>query len=105
MNNNTSSKDTNIVQRVKQMEAQLTHLSNSLAGSVESTELHQYKTDLLHRLRNIRDVMKVEHTESERTRNQLDQVTLERDTLLKQVSKLSYRIHHLQQNVTIQDSN
>lgn len=49
--------------------------------------------------------MKVEHTESERTRNQLDQVTLERDTLLKQVSKLSYRIHHMQQNVTIQDSN
>lgn len=46
--------------------------------------------------------MECERAQAESTRNQCEQITLERDTLQKQVQKLSYRIHHLQQHVTVQ---
>ncbi|CAI5720766.1 unnamed protein product [Peronospora destructor] len=91
----------NVQNRMDVIEARLADEMKQVDGPVGSTDLREYQTQLLLKLRAIRDSMQKEGSSLEQLRKERDDARIERDALKNQVDRLSYRVHHLKQHVPV----
>ncbi|KAI9998130.1 hypothetical protein PInf_002464 [Phytophthora infestans] len=92
---------TKVLNRMDAVEKRLTAETKKVDGPVGGADLREYQTQLLLKLRDIRDTMLKEGSSLEQLRKERDEARSERDTLKKQVDKLNYRVHHLKQHVPV----
>ncbi|CAH0487792.1 hypothetical protein KXD40_000806 [Peronospora effusa] len=91
----------NVLNRMDVIETRLADEIKQVDGPVGGANLREYQTQLLLKLRAIRDSMQKEGSSLEQLRKERDDARIERDALKKQVDKLNYRVHHLKQHVPV----
>ncbi|EGZ24859.1 hypothetical protein PHYSODRAFT_359351, partial [Phytophthora sojae] len=91
----------NVLGRMDAVEKRLAAEAKQVDGPVGGADLREYQTQLLLKLRAIRDTMQKEGSSLEQLRKERDEARSERDALKKQVDKLNYRVHHLKQHVPV----
>ncbi|KAF1781516.1 hypothetical protein GQ600_1334 [Phytophthora cactorum] len=91
----------NVLNRMDAAEKRLAAEAKQVDGPVGGADLREYQTQLLLKLRAIRDTMLKEGSSLEQLRKERDVARSERDALKKQVDKLNYRVHHLKQHVPV----
>ncbi|KAG7391592.1 hypothetical protein PHYPSEUDO_004094 [Phytophthora pseudosyringae] len=89
----------NVMDRMSVVEKRVAAEAKQVDGPVGGADLREYQTQLLLKLRAIRDTMQKEGSSLEQLRKERDEARSERDTLKKQVDKLNYRVLHLKQHV------
>ncbi|KAG6579874.1 uncharacterized protein IUM83_11437 [Phytophthora cinnamomi] len=90
-----------VLSRMDAVEKRLAAEQTQLDGPVGGADLREYQTQLLLKLRAIRDTMQREGSSLEQLRQERDAARSERDALQKQVDKLHYRVQHLKQHVPV----
>ncbi|RLN93113.1 hypothetical protein BBJ28_00008289 [Nothophytophthora sp. Chile5] len=90
-----------VLARMNSVEKRLAVDAKEVDGPVGGADLREYQTQLLLRLRAIRDTMASEGSSVEQLRKERDEARSERDALQKQVAKLNYRVGHLKQHVPV----
>ncbi|KAG1705336.1 hypothetical protein DVH05_004267 [Phytophthora capsici] len=90
-----------VLNRMDAAEQRLAAEAKKVEGPVGGADLREYQTQLLLKLRAIRDTMQKEGSSLEQLRKERDEARSERDLLQKQVDKLNYRVHHLKQHVPV----
>lgn len=90
-----------MVSRMDVAEKRLAAEAKKADGPVAGADLREYQTQLLLKLRAIRDTMQKEGSSVEQLKKERDEARQERDALQKQVAKLNYRVHHLKQHVPV----
>ncbi|POM65105.1 Hypothetical protein PHPALM_19237, partial [Phytophthora palmivora] len=93
----------NVLSRMDAAEKRVAVETKKVDGPVGGADLREYQTQLLLKLRAIRDTMQKEGSSLEQLRKERDEARIERDALKKQVDKLNYRVQHLKQHVPVAD--
>ncbi|CAH0482308.1 unnamed protein product [Peronospora belbahrii] len=94
----------NVQNRMDVVEKRLAAETKQVDGPVGGTDLREYQTQMLLKLRTIRDTMQKEGSSLERMREERDEARHECSALRKEVEKLNYRVHHLKQHVPVPSS-